>query len=257
MCRPSTNRPEGFRAHRLFRHCGAGRNTAEIIARLNAAVVAALNDPEVARRIRTRRHGAAPTTMEAFPPMSKATSPKRRGCSLRRQVNEPTRFGETQIDRAGENPDNLWRTAYHRSYRSNARYALICNWQKLSSRPTNSLTFCSFLISRVNWIGFFGFLISLRRQSSRRACYVQARAAGHCEGCKSPAPFARKNGAPYLEPHHIRRVSDGGPDDPAFVISLCPNCHRRVLHAGADGDDYNAELLARHAVDRAIVSCAA
>ncbi len=72
--------------------------------------------------------------------------------------------------------------------------------------------------------------------------YVLARAAGDCEGCKSPAPFVRKNGNPYLEPHHIRRVSDGGPDDPAFVIALCPNCHRRV-HAGKDGDSYNGTLL--------------
>lgn len=72
--------------------------------------------------------------------------------------------------------------------------------------------------------------------------YVLARAKGHCEGCKSPAPFTRKDRSPYLEPHHIRRVSDGGPDDPAFVISLCPNCHRRV-HAGEDGTAYNSTLL--------------
>jgi 5-methylcytosine-specific restriction protein A len=72
--------------------------------------------------------------------------------------------------------------------------------------------------------------------------YVLARAAGHCEGCKTPAPFVRKDGTPYLEPHHIRRVSDGGPDDPSFVIALCPNCHRRV-HAGADGEGYNSNLL--------------
>lgn len=58
--------------------------------------------------------------------------------------------------------------------------------------------------------------------------YVLARAAGSCEGCKSPAPFVRKDGSPYLEPHHIRRVSDGGPDHPGYVIALCPNCHRRV-----------------------------
>lgn len=76
--------------------------------------------------------------------------------------------------------------------------------------------------------------------------YVLARANGHCEGCRSDAPFVRANGSPYLEPHHIRRVSDGGPDHPAFVIALCPNCHRRV-HAGADGSTYNAELLARMA----------
>jgi 5-methylcytosine-specific restriction protein A len=72
--------------------------------------------------------------------------------------------------------------------------------------------------------------------------YVLARATGNCEGCKNPAPFIRKDDTPYLEPHHIRRVSDGGPDNPSFVIALCPNCHRRV-HAGIDGPDYNLELL--------------
>jgi 5-methylcytosine-specific restriction protein A len=74
--------------------------------------------------------------------------------------------------------------------------------------------------------------------------YVLARASGSCEGCTTAAPFIRKDGSPYLEPHHIRRVSDGGPDHPAFVIALCPNCHRRV-HAGADGDNYNTALLER------------
>jgi 5-methylcytosine-specific restriction protein A len=73
--------------------------------------------------------------------------------------------------------------------------------------------------------------------------YVLARAAGNCEGCKTTAPFLRKDGSPYLEPHHIRRVSDGGPDDPFFVIALCPNCHRRV-HAGRDGEGFNSKLLA-------------
>ncbi len=74
--------------------------------------------------------------------------------------------------------------------------------------------------------------------------YVLARANGSCEGCTEAAPFIRMDGTPYLEPHHIRRVSDGGPDDPAFVIALCPNCHR-LVHAGKDGADYNAELLVR------------
>lgn len=76
--------------------------------------------------------------------------------------------------------------------------------------------------------------------------YVVARAKGHCEGCSQPAPFLRANGIPYLEPHHIRRLSDGGPDDPRFVIGLCPNCHRRV-HSGADGEKYNAHLFDRMA----------
>jgi 5-methylcytosine-specific restriction protein A len=71
--------------------------------------------------------------------------------------------------------------------------------------------------------------------------YVLARANGKCEGCSAPAPFLRSDGTPYLEPHYLRRLSNGGPDHPAHVIALCPNCHRRV-HAGADGDAYNAKL---------------
>ena len=76
--------------------------------------------------------------------------------------------------------------------------------------------------------------------------FVLARAGPDCEGCETPAPFLRPNGSPYLEPHHIRRRSDGGPDHPAFVIALCPTCHRRV-HFGADGGGYNSELLAKMA----------
>jgi 5-methylcytosine-specific restriction enzyme A len=72
--------------------------------------------------------------------------------------------------------------------------------------------------------------------------YVLARAQGSCEGCASPAPFLRRDGTPYLEPHHLRRLSDGGPDHPAHVIALCPNCHRRV-HAGVDGSSYNDRLM--------------
>ncbi len=61
--------------------------------------------------------------------------------------------------------------------------------------------------------------------------YVLRRAAGRCEACAARAPFLTADGAPYLEPHHITRVADGGPDHPAHVIALCPNCHRRAHHA--------------------------
>jgi 5-methylcytosine-specific restriction protein A len=71
--------------------------------------------------------------------------------------------------------------------------------------------------------------------------YVLGRAKGNCEGCEQHAPFRRSDGAPYLEAHHVRRLSDGGPDHPAYVIGLCPNCHRRV-HAGQDGTEYNRTL---------------
>jgi 5-methylcytosine-specific restriction enzyme A len=71
--------------------------------------------------------------------------------------------------------------------------------------------------------------------------YVLGRASGVCEGCEQPAPFLNKRGRPYLEPHHIRRLSDEGPDHPRWVAALCPNCHRRV-HSGADGTDFNRQI---------------
>jgi 5-methylcytosine-specific restriction protein A len=74
--------------------------------------------------------------------------------------------------------------------------------------------------------------------------YVLKRAAGCCEGCRANAPFLTKKGQPFLEPHHIWRRSDGGPDVPEAVIGLCPNCHRRI-HYGADGDGYNRTLAER------------
>jgi 5-methylcytosine-specific restriction protein A len=39
----------------------------------------------------------------------------------------------------------------------------------------------------------------------------------------------------------IRSLSDAGPDDPRWVIALCPNCHRRA-HYGEDKDSFNKHL---------------
>jgi hypothetical protein len=71
--------------------------------------------------------------------------------------------------------------------------------------------------------------------------YVLRRANGKCEGCGSAAPFTTRDGMPYLEPHHIRRLTDGGPDDPRWVAGICPNCHRRA-HYSHDADEYNKQL---------------
>lgn len=72
--------------------------------------------------------------------------------------------------------------------------------------------------------------------------YVLARADGKCELCLVPASFKRKSdGTPYLEPHHINRLSDGGLDHPDFVGAICPNCHRHI-HFGIDGSERNEQL---------------
>jgi 5-methylcytosine-specific restriction protein A len=85
---------------------------------------------------------------------------------------------------------------------------------------------------------------------ARRTCYerskavrlyVPARAQAQCEACGGKAPFFTPQGTPYLEPHHIRRLSDGGPDDPRFMAAVCPNCHREI-HYGVDGAKVNERL---------------
>jgi 5-methylcytosine-specific restriction protein A len=71
--------------------------------------------------------------------------------------------------------------------------------------------------------------------------YVLGRANGHCELTGEPAPFRTKSGAPYLEVHHTRRLSDDGPDDPRWVAAITPTAHREI-HYGESGDELNRLL---------------
>lgn len=83
----------------------------------------------------------------------------------------------------------------------------------------------------------------LYRRSEQVRQYVLMRARGVCESCRQPAPFKRKDGSPYLEPHHINRLSDGGLDHPRYVGAICPACHREIHH-GEHGKVKNEELKA-------------
>jgi len=71
--------------------------------------------------------------------------------------------------------------------------------------------------------------------------YVLARSTGQCEACGAAAPFQRQDGTPYLEPHHTKMISEGGPDHIRFVGAVCPNCHREI-HYGAHGNEKNERL---------------
>ncbi|WP_308369842.1 HNH endonuclease [Serratia marcescens] len=74
--------------------------------------------------------------------------------------------------------------------------------------------------------------------------YVLKRANGICEACDQPAPFKKRNGDPYLEPHHTKRLADEGPDHPQWVGAICPTCHRRI-HSGVDGKAVNKKLMVK------------
>ena len=57
---------------------------------------------------------------------------------------------------------------------------------------------------------------------------AKRRAKGYCQLCNNPAPFADKDGNPYLETHHVVWLSQGGEDTIENTVALCPNCHRKL-----------------------------
>lgn len=71
--------------------------------------------------------------------------------------------------------------------------------------------------------------------------YVLARAKGTCECCGQPAPFNKPDGTPYLETHHIGKLSDSGMDTPDRMAAITPNCHREI-HYGLSGKEIDARL---------------
>lgn len=81
-----------------------------------------------------------------------------------------------------------------------------------------------------------------RKRSAAIKKYALVRSEGICEACHQVAPFYTKEGHPFLEVHHLYRLSDGGMDHPENVAAICPNCHRRV-HYGSDNVEYNKKLI--------------
>lgn len=57
---------------------------------------------------------------------------------------------------------------------------------------------------------------------------IHRRAAGICQLCDQPAPFRTKKNEPYLEPHHIVWLTQGGEDTVENTVALCPNCHTKM-----------------------------
>lgn len=86
----------------------------------------------------------------------------------------------------------------------------------------------------------------MAKQIRRQRCaeiraYVLRRAAGICELTGEKAPFNKPNGEPYLEVHHIKRLSDGGLDHPVNCAAITPNIHREI-HFGKNGTQLDEQL---------------
>lgn len=73
---------------------------------------------------------------------------------------------------------------------------------------------------------------------------VKRIADGKCQYCSSDAPFVDKQGAPYLEAHHVIRLADGGQDAIDNMVAICPNCHRKVHVLNDEADTIILEGIA-------------
>lgn len=74
---------------------------------------------------------------------------------------------------------------------------------------------------------------------------VRRIAEGKCQFCGKQAPFIDRNGEPYLEEHHVKRLADGGRDAIDNVVEICPNCHRKVHILSDATDKIMLESIAR------------
>jgi 5-methylcytosine-specific restriction protein A len=82
----------------------------------------------------------------------------------------------------------------------------------------------------------------VRSAAARRAVLV--RSGGRCENprCAGDIQDRTRTGDPILEIDHVRDLALGGPDDPAQMVALCPNCHA-VKTRGRSGEQLRVELL--------------
>ena len=83
----------------------------------------------------------------------------------------------------------------------------------------------------------------VRQRSAAVVEYALLRSAGSCESCGELGPFiGTSSKAPFLEVHHMTRLTDGGPDAPENVAAICPNCHKEIHH-GMEGRTKNDQLI--------------
>jgi 5-methylcytosine-specific restriction enzyme A len=82
----------------------------------------------------------------------------------------------------------------------------------------------------------------VRSAIARRAVIV--RSGGRCENPRCTGDIADRTraGEPILQVDHVQDLALGGPDDPAQMVALCPNCHAIKTH-GTTGEQLRQELL--------------
>ncbi len=81
-------------------------------------------------------------------------------------------------------------------------------------------------------------------RDARVVHYVLQEANGICECCDRESPFLKNNGVPYLEVHHLKRLSRNGSDRVTNAVGVCPNCHRE-LHYGVEAEELMERIYSK------------
>jgi len=82
-----------------------------------------------------------------------------------------------------------------------------------------------------------------KRDPEIKASVLQS-ANGYCELCEDKAFLKSKNNIPYLEVHHLRKLSDKGSDTVTNAVAICANCHRK-LHYANNRDELLNDLYSK------------
>ena len=82
-----------------------------------------------------------------------------------------------------------------------------------------------------------------KRDPEVKASVLQS-AKGYCELCEDKAFLKSKNNIPYLEVHHLRKLSDKGSDTVTNAVAICANCHRK-LHYANNRDELLNDLYSK------------
>jgi len=77
--------------------------------------------------------------------------------------------------------------------------------------------------------------------------FVKERDHYKCRACGFS--FKTKDGEYYVEVAHINPLGKGGPDNPANMVALCPNCHKKLDRGDSEARKEVIEALRRNGVN--------
>lgn len=88
-----------------------------------------------------------------------------------------------------------------------------------------------FLIEDTSSVEEVQRLVSIRKRNSKAVELLKTLYNGKCQISGEMYSFAKKDGSPYCEGHHLVPLGEGGADDPRNIVIVSPLLHRMLHYA--------------------------